>query len=74
MKSHFEDFRDLKPEQKGAVTGFALALILAIFGFWKFLLIILITSAGYFIGKKIFANKEALKEFLDKILPPGRFR
>ena len=74
MKRLFEDFKELKPEQKGAVTGLFIALLLAVFGFWKFLLILIFTAAGYYIGKRIFANKEALKEFLDKILPPGRFR
>jgi len=74
MKRLFDGFKELRPDQKGALAGFFVALILAIFGFWKFILILVLTLAGYFIGKEIFANKEVLKEFLDKILPPGKFR
>lgn len=74
MKRLFDGFKELRPDQKGALTGFFIALILAVFGFWKFVLILIFTLAGYFIGKEIFANKEVLKEFLDKILPPGKFR
>lgn len=66
-------FIELTPALKGAVIGFILALILAIFGFWKSLMILGFTVAGYFIGKKIFVNRETLRDFLDKILPPGKF-
>ncbi|MDD2393479.1 MAG: DUF2273 domain-containing protein [Eubacteriales bacterium] len=74
MKRLFDEFREMSPQYKGAVTGFTIALLLAVFGFLKFILIVVFSISGYYIGKKIFANKEALKEFLDRILPPGRFR
>ena len=74
MKRLFDDFREMDPPVIGAVSGFLVALLLAIFGFWKFMLILLLTLAGYIIGKNVFANKEVLREFLDKLFPPGRFR
>ncbi len=74
MKKLIDEIRELPPAQIGALCGFLIALVLAIFGFWKFVLIVVFTLAGYFIGKKIFANKDLLKEFLDKIFPPGRYR
>lgn len=74
MKRLLKDFKDMTAPQKGAVIGFIIAVMLAVFGLWKFLLIVIMTGAGYFIGKKLFADKESLREFLDKILPPGKFR
>lgn len=58
----------------GGCVGFALALLLVIFGLLKTLFILLITLAGYFIGVRLFSDKERLKNFLDKLIPPGRFR
>ncbi len=74
MKRLMDEFRQLAPSQIGAICGFVIALILVVFGFWKSVLILIFTLAGYYIGKKIFSNKELLKEFLDKLFPPGRFR
>ncbi len=58
----------------GALGGFGLALLLVLFGFFKTLFILIITLIGYFIGVRIFSDKEKLKNFLDKLIPPGRFR
>jgi len=57
-----------------ALIFFILGLLLVIFGFWKTLFLIFMTTIGYFIGKKFLSNKENFKELLDKIIPPGRFR
>ena len=51
-----------------------LAVLLVVFGFLKTLFIVIVTLAGYLIGVKLFSDKERLKNFLDKIIPPGRFR
>lgn len=74
MKRWIEEIRELTPSQIGATSGFIIALVLVVFGFWKSVLILIFTLAGYYIGKKIFSNKELLSEFLDKLFPPGRFR
>ncbi len=58
----------------GGAGGFLLAVLLVVFGFLKTLFIVIVTLAGYLIGVKLFSDKERLKNFLDKIIPPGRFR
>lgn len=58
----------------GGAVGFLLAVLLVVFGFLRTLFIIIVTLAGYLIGVKLFSDKERLKNFLDKIIPPGRFR
>ncbi len=58
----------------GAVAGFAFALLWAIFGFWRTLLILLCTLAGYIIGARFFRNSAHFRELIDRFLPPGRFR
>jgi len=58
----------------GGGIAFSLALLLVIFGFWKTLFIVIATLIGYLIGALLFKNKDKVKEWLDKLLPPGRFR
>lgn len=58
----------------GAAVAFVLAVLWAIFGFWKTLFIMIMTIAGYIIGARLFRNSTHFKELIDKLLPPGRFR
>jgi uncharacterized membrane protein len=58
----------------GGAVAFLLAVLLVVFGFVRTLFIVIVTLAGYLIGVKLFSDKERLKNFLDKIIPPGRFR
>ncbi len=74
MKRIFDEFKKLNYAYIGGAIGFFLGLSLILFGFWKTLFILTLSVAGYFIGKKYSNNKEELKELLDKILPPGKFR
>ncbi len=74
MKAFIDFFKKLGSGTKGAIAGFFIAVLLAIFGFWKFLSIVILTIVGYYLGKNVFSDKEVLKNLLDKILPPGRFR
>mgnify|MGYP001151302829 CR=1 FL=1 len=69
-----EMFRDRNAGYIGAVAGFSLALFLVIFGILRTLFIIIMTLAGFYLGARLFSDKEKLKSFLDKIIPPGRFR
>jgi len=62
------------PGTVGAVAGLVLALSLVIFGIWNTLLLIGMTALGYFLGVRYFSNREAFRNLLDKILPPGLFR
>ena len=55
-------------------NGFFERILLCIFGFFKTLFIILFTAAGFFVGSFLFSDTSKFKKFLDRILPPGRFR
>jgi len=78
MKLLFSRFLDMLKDRNagliGGTVGFALALLLVIFGFFKTLFILLVTLFGYLVGVRLFSDKEMLKNFLDKLIPPGRFR
>ena len=78
MKLLLSRFLDmLKDKNAGVIgggVGFALAILLVVFGFFKTLFILFITLVGYLIGVRLFSDKERLKNFLDKLIPPGRFR
>lgn len=58
----------------GGLVGFVVGILLILFGFIKTLFILFLTAAGYFVGIKLFNDRESIKNFLDKLLPPGRFR
>ncbi|NLO34802.1 MAG: DUF2273 domain-containing protein [Clostridiaceae bacterium] len=69
-----ESLKGRNPGSVGAALGFGLALSLVIFGLVKTLFLIGMTLLGYFLGVRYFSNKEAFRNLLDKILPPGMFR
>lgn len=69
-----ESLKNRNPGTVGAVAGLALALSLVLFGFVKTLFLIGMTLLGYFLGVRYFSNREAFRDLLDKILPPGMFR
>jgi len=67
----------LKDRNAGLIGGsaaFLLAILFVMFGFVKTLFIIFLTLIGYFVGVRLFSDKEKLKNFMDKLIPPGRFR
>lgn len=74
----FSRFLDMLQDRNAGVIGgtaaFVVAVLLVIFGVLRTLFIVLMTLAGYLIGVRLFSDKERLKNFLDKIIPPGRFR
>ncbi|MDD4094823.1 MAG: DUF2273 domain-containing protein [Oscillospiraceae bacterium] len=78
MRAFFVKFLEMIKDKNagliGAGAGFVLALLLVIFGFLKTIFILIVTLAGYFLGVKLFSDKEKLKNFMDKLIPPGRFR
>lgn len=74
MKRLIEEIKTHNSAVVGGAIGFFLGLSLIVFGFWKTLFVIVLTGTGYYIGRKFFSNKDDLKELLDKIIPPGRFR
>ena len=70
----FDMLKDKSSGKIGAGIAFVFALFLCIFGFFKTIFIIILTVAGYVIGALLFSDKDKVKDWMDKILPPGRFR
>jgi uncharacterized membrane protein len=58
----------------GALAGFALALSLVLFGILKTVFLIVLSAAGFYIGRRFFSNRKEIRDLLDRLLPPGRFR
>ena len=69
-----ESLKGKNPGTVGAVVGLILALSLVLFGIINTLFLIGMTALGYFLGNRYFRNREAFRDLLDKILPPGMFR
>ena len=69
-----ENLKGRNPGTVGAVIGLILALSLVLFGIINTLFLIGMTVLGYFLGVRYFRNREAFRDLLDKILPPGMFR
>ena len=70
----FDMLKDKNSGKIGAGIAFVFALFLVIFGFLKTLFIIILTLIGYVVGALLFSDKNKVKDWMDKILPPGRFR
>ncbi|HAU51365.1 MAG: DUF2273 domain-containing protein [Saccharofermentanaceae bacterium] len=70
----FNMLKDKNSGKIGAGIAFFFALFLVIFGFLKTLFIIILTVIGYVVGALLFSDKDKVKDWMDKILPPGRFR
>ena len=70
----FDMLKDKNSGKIGAGIAFVFALFLVIFGFLKTLFIIILTVSGYVVGALLFSDRYKIKDWMDKILPPGRFR
>ncbi|MDT8901068.1 DUF2273 domain-containing protein [Anaeroselena agilis] len=57
----------------GSTIGFALGVLIIIFGFFQTIFVLLCVTAGYIVGKRI-DEKEDIMDILDKLLPPGYHR
>jgi len=58
----------------GALAGFGLALSLILVGLLKTLFVLVLTAVGCYSGRLFFANRKEIRDLLDRLLPPGRFR
>lgn len=69
-------FDDLWAEHKGKIIGIICgviaAIIILVFGFFKFLFILFCGIIGYLIGKVI-DNRENIRDIIDRIFPPDRW-
>lgn len=74
----FKDiFNDIWLNYRGrflcTLTGFVIAALFLLLGFWQTLFLLLFVAGGFFIGYKI-DKKEDLVEWLDRLLSPGYHR
>lgn len=58
----------------GSLIGFAIAVFILKVGFFSTLFIALFVGIGYYVGKKLSADRDYIKKLLDKVLPPGTYR
>ncbi len=63
-----------KGGMNGALIGFIIAVTFLILGFWRTLFIAIFIGIGYYIGKRIYEDKDYIKNLLDRVLPPGTYR
>lgn len=69
-----EFYRLHKGEILGAAIGFSFAVIVLLLGVIKALFVVLCVVFGFYIGKKLYQDKDYIKNLLDRILPPGTYR
>lgn len=73
-----EDFAEFYNSHRGGINGALIGVVIAIsiliFGFFKMLFIGVFAGTGYYIGKKIYEDKDYIKNLLDRVLPPGTYR
>lgn len=53
----------------GTLIGFISAILVLIIGFWKTLLIFVLTAIGYYIGSR-WDQEGDFRKLLDRLLPP----
>ena len=70
----FNMLKDKNSGKIGAGIAFFFARFFVNFGFLKTMFIIILTVIGYVVGALLFSDKDKMKDWMDKILPPGRFR
>jgi len=58
----------------GAIVGLVIAAAILILGFFKVLFISVCIGVGYYIGKRLYEDKDYIKNLLDRVLPPGTYR
>lgn len=63
-----------KGGMNGAFIGLAVAVSILVLNLFRTVFIALCVGIGYYLGKKMFEEKDYIKNLLDRILPPGTFR
>ena len=58
----------------GALIGLVISVLILTIGLFKTMFITLFVVVGYYAGNKIYNDKDCIKKFLDRILPPGTYR
>ena len=58
----------------GAFIGLMISVSILALGLFRTMFIAIFVVLGYYIGKNISADKDYIKNLLDRILPPGTYR
>ena len=58
----------------GALIGLLLAVCILLFGLFKMPFILIFSGIGYYIGNKLYEDKDYIRNLLDRVLPPGTYR
>jgi uncharacterized membrane protein len=74
MDNIIEFYNSHKGGINGAAIGLLIAVTIMLFGLFRMLFIAICVGIGYYIGKKLHEDKEYLKNWLDRVLPPGTYR
>ena len=61
-------------EVTGGLIGLALGLSFVLFGIIKTIVLAVCIFLGLFVGRKLKADRNFVKNIIDKILPPGSYR
>jgi uncharacterized membrane protein len=69
-----EFFNENRGAILGSSAGFIIAIVVLFMGFFQALFLFICVGVGYYLGKRFPEDKEHIKNFLDRILPPGMYR
>ncbi len=69
-----EKLQNTKAGYMFAFVFFVVAVLICIFGLWKTIFITIFTLVGFIVGAFFFGDEGKFKQFMDRILPPGRVR
>ena len=58
----------------GAMIGLVVSVLILTIGLFKTLFITMFVVVGSYVGSKIYNDKDCIKKFLDRVLPPGTYR
>lgn len=58
----------------GALMGFVVSVLIITIGLFNTVFIVMFVVLGYYVGQRLSRDRECIKKFLDKILPPGTYR
>lgn len=74
LRKFYRFYKNHHYEVTGAAIGLIIGLSLVFFGILKTIVLALCIAIGLFVGRKLKADKNFIKNILDKILPPGSYR
>lgn len=70
----FEFYSSNRGGIHGALIGLAMSVSILIIGLFDSLFVAICVGIGYYVGKRLFEDKNYIKSLLDKILSPGSYR